>query len=84
MKLLTQNSELRVDGIWCWTLPAFNVKLPSGKMFNVCPNAGACAGLCYARSGTFMFPASKAAHMMKLMMVLDDLEGWKTSMIADG
>ena len=43
VKLLTQNSELRPDGIFNWSLPAFAVKLTNGVNFNVCPNAGACA-----------------------------------------
>jgi hypothetical protein len=42
-KLLTQNSELKPDGIFNWTLPAFAIKLTDGSNFNVCPQAGACA-----------------------------------------
>ncbi|MEU6405406.1 hypothetical protein [Streptomyces sp. NPDC046985] len=49
--LLTQNSQLRKEGIFNWTLPAFDVKLPDGSNFNVCPQAGACASLCYAPAG---------------------------------
>ncbi|MEU9255759.1 hypothetical protein AB0D66_28410 [Streptomyces sp. NPDC048270] len=37
--LLTQNSQLRKEGIFNWTLPAFAVKLPDGTNFNVCPQA---------------------------------------------
>lgn len=70
-RLLTQNGELRPDGIWNWTLPAWVVKLPDGRSFNVCPNAGACAELCYARSGTYRFANVAEAHMKKLRLVLE-------------
>ena len=33
-KLLSQNSELRPDGIFNWSLPAFAVKLTDGASFN--------------------------------------------------
>jgi hypothetical protein len=64
--LLTQNSELRDDGIWNWTLPAWVVRLSDGRSFNVCPSAGACAKVCYARNGTYLFPAVAAAHLDNL------------------
>jgi hypothetical protein len=64
--LLTRNSELRGDGIWNWTLPAWVVQLADGRSFNVCPSAGACAKVCYARNGTYLFPAVRAAHMDNL------------------
>jgi hypothetical protein len=64
--LLTRNSELREDGIWNWTLPAWVVRLADGRSFNVCPSAGACAKVCYARNGTYLFPAVHAAHLDNL------------------
>jgi len=64
--LLTRNSELREDGIWNWTLPAWVVPLADGRSFNVCPSAGACAKVCYARNGTYLFPAVRAAHLDNL------------------
>jgi hypothetical protein len=64
--LLTQNSELRGDGIWSWTLPAWVVPLADGRSFNVCPSAGACAPVCYARTGTYLFPAVRQAHLDNL------------------
>ena len=79
-KLLTQNSELRADGIFNWTLPAFAVTLSNGKNFNVCPNAGACAQLCYARNGTYLFSNVKGKHLANLEFVLDDLTGWGHAM----
>ena len=41
-KLLTQNSEIKPDGIFNWTLPAFAIKFTDGSKFNVFPKTGAC------------------------------------------
>lgn len=81
--LLRQNSELKVDRIWNWTLPAFAVRLSDGRTMNVCPKAGACANFCYALNGTYMFRNVKAAHERNLLMVLDHLEDWKVDMIEE-
>lgn len=70
--LLTQNSEMRRDGIWNWTLPAWVVQLPDGSNMNVCPNAGACAKFCYARNGTYLFPQVRNKHMSNLLLVRDN------------
>jgi hypothetical protein len=64
--LLTQNRELRQDGVWNFTLPAWVVELPDGSHFNVCPNAGACAKFCYARNGTYLFPKVRGKHLRNL------------------
>ena len=82
MILLTQNSELREDRVWNWALPAWVVKR-NGKGFNVCPSAGACVQVCYARNGTYLFPQVKAAHMRNLDLVIDQLSKWKTIMIGE-
>jgi len=74
--LLKQNSELRADRIWNWTLPAWVTKMPDGTNINVCPSAGACAKVCYARNGTYNFKGVKAAHTRNLSMVRDDLNKW--------
>jgi hypothetical protein len=75
--LLTQNSELKTDGVYNWTLPAFVTKLRDGRRFNTCPNAGICAGLCYARNGTYLFPEVRQAHERNLRLVLDHLPEWE-------
>jgi len=75
--LLTQNSELKADGVFNWTLPAFVTKLRDGRKINVCPNAGICAKLCYARNGTYTFPAVREAHERNLRLVLDHLPSWE-------
>lgn len=82
-KLLTQNSELRPDGIYNWSLPAFAVKLSDGTNFNVCPAAGACASYCYARNGTYNFSNVKGRHIWNLEYVLYKLEEWKEQMLSE-
>jgi hypothetical protein len=81
--LLRQNSDLRRDGIWNWTLPAWVTKLPDGRVVNVCPSAGACKDLCYARTGTYLFRNVREAHNRNLALTLDDLEGWKDQMLEE-
>lgn len=81
--MLTQNSELRRDGIWNWTLPAWVVTLSDGTHFNVCPNAGSCKDLCYARNGTYLFPQVRAAHVRNLERTLSDLHGWVEDMVEE-
>ncbi len=82
-KLLTQNSELKPDGIWNWSLPAFGVTLTNGETMNVCPSAGACANYCYARNGTYNFRNVKARHIANLEYILEDPEGWKQQMLSE-
>lgn len=76
--LLTNgNTELRADGIFTWSLPALAAKLNNGKNFLVCPSAGVCSNLCYARAGTYQFSNVKRAHVNNLEMILHDPQGWK-------
>lgn len=82
-KLLTQNSELKPDGIFNWTLPAFGVTLSNGTNMNVCPNAGACASFCYARSGTYNFSNVKRRHVQNLEYILEDPDGWFNQMLEE-
>lgn len=79
-RLLTQNSELRRDRVWNWTLPAWVARRSDGAAVNVCPQAGACVKVCYARNGTYNFPTVKAAHVRNLEAVQDDLGGWVTDL----
>jgi hypothetical protein len=78
--LLRQNSELRREGIFNWSLPAWAGRLADGRTYNTCPQAGACAKLCYARSGTYRFKNVLAAHERNLAMTMDDLPGWELRM----
>lgn len=82
--LLTNgNKELKADGIFTWSLPALAAKLSTGKNFLVCPSAGVCAQLCYARSGTYNFSNVKAAHIRNLELTLDNLQGWQVTVIEE-
>jgi len=81
--LLTNgNRELAKDGIFTWSLPALNARV-DGHNVVVCPNAGVCANLCYARSGTYNFSNVKAAHVRNLKMTLDDLLAWESTMTTE-
>jgi hypothetical protein len=82
-RLLTQNSELRKVGVYNWTLPALGARLPDGTVFSTCPQAGVCAQFCYARNGTYLFPAVKAAHVRNLMKYLDNPETWYGEMLTE-
>ena len=79
-RLLTQNGELREIGVFNWTIPAWVVTLSTGEKFNACPSAGACANLCYARNGTYLFPKVREAHLRNLELVLDDPDGFERAM----
>ncbi|MER5326967.1 GP88 family protein [Streptosporangium roseum] len=81
--LLTQNSQLRAEGIFNWPLPAFAGRLDDGRTYNTCPEAGACAPLCYARVGSYRFRNVLAAHQRNLKMILDDLPGWAQQMTTE-
>jgi len=83
LKLLTQNSELRPDGIFNWSLPAFAITLTNGKNFNVCPQAGACASFCYARNGTYLFKNVRGRHIANLEYILEEPERWFTQMLEE-
>ena len=80
-RLLTQNSELRKDHIWNWSLPAHHVRLTDGALFNTCPNAGACGRVCYAKSGTYRFSNVLARHVQNLECVLEAPDEWQARMI---
>lgn len=82
-RLLTQNGELRREGIWNWTIPAWAGRLPDGRTYNTCPSAGVCAKACYARAGAYRFSNVLARHQQNLMYVLDDLDGWREQMTAE-
>jgi len=70
MPLLTQNSELKPHRIFNFAIPAWFVRL-DGKIFKTCPNAGACAQVCYARNGTYLFSNVLAVHTKNLRLTLE-------------
>lgn len=73
MNLLTQNSKMKKSSkagltVVNWTIPAFQ----SSTGLKTCPNAGACAAGCYARSGTYRWSHVAKAHEEKLQLTQDD------------
>ena len=82
-RLLTQNRELRKNGIYNWSIPALVAHLSDGTKVVTCPHAGACAALCYARNGTYLFPAVIAKHTRNLEFVLRDPVGFKSQMVVE-
>jgi len=82
-RLLTQNRRLRDIGVHNWSLPAWAGRLPDGRTYNTCPSAGVCARVCYARHGTYRWPAVLAKHEANLRFLLDDLPSWEQAMCAE-
>ena len=80
-RLLTQNAELKRAGVCNWSLPAHVVQLSNGQRFNVCPRAGACGRVCYAKFGTYQFSNVKARHLLNLEYVLEAPDDWQRQMI---
>ena len=83
MALLTQNSELKPHGIWNFSIPAWYVRLTSGDLFVTCPNAGACAKVCYARNGTYNFKNVKAAHRRNLELFLNSPYAFEEALVTE-
>ena len=81
-QLLRSNSELRAHNIWNWTLPAWYVRTDEG-IVKTCPNAGACAQLCYARNGAYLFSNVKAAHLRNLELVREHPEEFVARLTAE-
>jgi hypothetical protein len=77
------NRDLARNGIWSWTIPALAARLPDGTTFRTCRAAGICSQVCFARSGTYNFPAVKAAHVRNLLFTLEDPDGWEQAMTAE-
>ncbi|MEV6676395.1 hypothetical protein AB0N09_05925 [Streptomyces erythrochromogenes] len=89
--LLTQNTRMKVQGIWNWTLPAWAVSLkdtgPDGAVttrnINVCPQAGVCAKFCYALDGAYRYPNVRQRHENNLRLVLDTPLLWQERMATE-
>lgn len=81
--LLSTNSDLRRDGIFTWSIPALAAKLSNGTNVKTCPNAGACATVCYARNGTYNFSNVKGRHTQNLEYILEDPQGWFAQMLEE-
>lgn len=81
--MLTQNSELKPHGIYNWSIPAWYIRRADGTIFKTCPNAGACAKVCYARNGTYLFKNVLAAHTRNLEFVLNAPDEWLEAMVTE-
>ncbi len=69
LKWSAGNEKLKKLDTISFNLPAFR----SADGFHVCPKAGGCATLCYARQGRFMMPAVAATREFNLAKVRGDL-----------
>lgn len=83
LKLLSQNKNLKPDGIYNWSIPAFVIKLTNGENFNVCPNAGSCSSFCYARNGTYNFSNVRSRHIFNLELTLYESDKFTALMIKE-
>lgn len=79
LKWSTGNEKLKKLDTISFNLPAFK----SADGFHVCPMAGGCASLCYARQGRFMMPAVAATREYNLTKVRGDLGVFVQEAIAD-
>lgn len=82
-KLLSQNRDLRPHGIFNWTLPALVARLSDGRKVTTCTAAGACARVCFARNGTFLFSNVIARHVWNLELTIDRPDLFKAWMIEE-
>lgn len=79
LKWSTNNSKLKKTGTVSFNLPAFR----SADGFTVCPKAGGCATLCYARQGYYVMPQVAAAREFNLNIVRNDLKKFVSMAIED-
>ena len=74
-KILTSNSKLSLDGIWNFTLPAFNANVViDGQLQTIrtCEGAGACVNFCYACGSCYTFDNSMIKHHRNLQYMISD------------
>lgn len=69
LKWSTGNEKLQKLDTISFNLPAFR----GADGFAVCPKAGACATLCYARQGRYLMPTVAASRESNLVKVRGDL-----------
>lgn len=81
--LTTGNSDLARSRVFVWSLPALVADTERHGRVQTCPHAGVCATACYARFGTYRFPAVLAAHTENLDRVLDYPARWESAMLRE-
>ena len=79
LKWSTGNEKLKKLDTISFNLPAFR----SADGFHVCPQAGACATLCYARQGRYLMPQVAASRESNLAVVRGDLPAFITQATED-
>lgn len=79
LKWSTGNEKLKKLDTISFNLPAFQ----SADGFQVCPKAGACATLCYARQGRYIMPNVAATREANLAVVRGDLTAFITAASED-
>ena len=77
------NTELSGLGIFVWSIPALAAKSEKFGLIKTCPNAGACAALCYARTGRYRFNNVINAHTRNLELYLDNPISWKKELLQE-
>ena len=77
------NTELSGLGIFVWSIPALVAKSEKFGLIKTCPNAGACAALCYARTGRYRFNNVINAHTRNLELYLDSPYSWKKELLQE-
>ena len=73
------NEKLKKLDTVSFNLPAFR----SADGFAVCPKAGACASMCYARQGRYIMPSVQAAREFNLAIVRADLAAFERQALTD-
>ncbi len=79
LKWSTGNSKLKKLKTVSFNLPAFR----SADGFHVCPKAGGCATVCYARQGYYVMPAVAATREFNLKIVRKSLKTFIKQATAD-
>lgn len=79
LKWSTSNSKLKKLNTISFNLPAFE----SADGFKVCPKAGGCATMCYARQGYYVMPAVAATREFNLAKVRGNIQQFRELLLDD-
>lgn len=79
LKWSLSNTKLKKTDTASFNLPAFR----SADGFHVCPQAGACATMCYARQGRYVMPQVAKPREINLKIVRADLGQFERLLLAD-
>jgi len=79
LKWSFNNSKLKKTNTVSFNLPAFR----SADGFTVCPKAGGCATVCYARQGYYVMPSVAATREFNLGIIRKSLKDFRAKAIAD-